>query len=190
MVTKVSDWTVHIMTTTNRALIESRSDARKTLSNKLVWSYLWHRRIIGVLGILLPWALLGFGVILDVDPLPRSLSAHFHFETGPIFVATWCVVGAFLISYYGYHWSDHLVTSAGGIGAIGLAQCPTAGAEVHSVCPAGSIHPAFVALFFISMIVLVVCIFTRSMAVARMDPGRTTRLNLVRWCGFLWYFTP
>ena len=188
MVTKVSDWTAHIMTATNLAPNESLSDARKTLSNRLVWGYLWHRRIIGVLGVLLPLSLWVFGKILDVDPLPSSLSAHFHFDTGPVFVATWCVVGAFLISYYGYHWSDRVVTSAGGIGAIGLAQCPTpgiAGTVVHSVCPAGQIHPAFVALFFISMIVLVVCIFTRSMAV-----DRKTRLNLVRWCGFLWYFTP
>lgn len=134
------------------------------------------------------WALLAFGDILDVDPLPPSLSAHFHFDTGPVFVATWCVVGAFLISYHGYHWSDHVVTWAGGIGAIGLAQCPT-GTDALSVCPAGDIHSAFVALFFVSMTVLVVCVFTRSMAVARMDPDRTTRLNLVRWFGFLWYFT-
>lgn len=184
---------MHIMTATNPALIESQSDTRKTLSNKLVWSYLWHRRIIGLLGVLLPGALL-FGWILDVDPLPSSLSAHFHFDTGPLFIATWCIVGAFLISYHGYHWIDHLVTSAGGTGAIGLAQCPTPaakeGSEVLSFCAAGAIHPAFVALFFISMIVLVACIFTRSNAVISMNPDRTTRLNLVRWCGFLWYFIP
>jgi hypothetical protein len=99
----------------------------------------------------------------------------------------------FLISYNGYHWIDSLVTSAGGIGAIGLTLCPTtvkAGPEVLSFCPAGDAHGVFVALFFISMIVLVVCIFTRSAAVSAMGSNRRTPLKLVEWFGFLWYIIP
>jgi hypothetical protein len=67
---------------------------------RYVRSFLAQRLFIGLLGLLLPVLLLGFGYWLDGHPVPRdSLSAYYYSGVGALFVGVLTTVAFFLIAY-------------------------------------------------------------------------------------------
>jgi len=89
--------------------------------------FLIQRQTLGVLGIILPFACLLFGIL---DPAATgtwygSMSATYFTNARDIFVAVLMMTGAFLITYAGYDWRDRLVNISAGILAMGIALFPT-----------------------------------------------------------------
>lgn len=65
-----------------------------------VRSFLIQRLFIGVLGVTLPFLLVGFGYWVDGHPVPRnSLSVYYYSGVGALFVGVLTTIAFFLIAY-------------------------------------------------------------------------------------------
>src|SRR5258708_38331990 len=80
----------------------------------LLISELTLRRLIGILGIILPVALM----IVGGSPIQPTISNYYYTAAGNIFVGTMCAVGAFLSCYQGWDIRDFLLSLIAGIAAI------------------------------------------------------------------------
>lgn len=96
-------------------------------------SYMRHRKMIGILGLLLP-ILLYVGSITDGKiQIVDSLSAYYHTDSHDIFVGILIAIGIFLITYKGYDLLDKLITSSAGFFIIVLSLFPCYGSNVTYV---------------------------------------------------------
>ncbi|MGQ0610889.1 MAG: hypothetical protein ACT4N9_07280 [Paracoccaceae bacterium] len=110
------------------------SDDAKTM-NRLVISYRLLQRLLGLLGLALPLALMAFSLWTRRPPEP-SISHFYYTQMGGFLVGTLSAVGVFLLCYNGYPdervnpgplrrlWADRTISLLAGIGAIGVAMFP------------------------------------------------------------------
>jgi hypothetical protein len=108
---------------------------QSTEGKQLVVSYLFLRRAVGWIAILLPIVLLVGNLISSAASPPESMSGYYYTDMRNIFVGSLCALGVFLVAYNGYDNVDRWVTSIAGLGAIGVAFCPTKPA----VCVTGAV---------------------------------------------------
>jgi hypothetical protein len=90
-------------------------------------SYSKLRAFIGITGILLP-VLAFFGTLFtgaEDAALQKSISHYYYSKMHIVFVGTLCVLGGFLISYYGTNKWESRLSNLAGICAFGIAACPT-----------------------------------------------------------------
>jgi len=87
-------------------------------------SYLLQRFLIGVLAVLLPFALILVNWAIGHGFQP-SLSGYYYTPMRDIYIGTLCAIGVFLVSYYGYDLADRLITDFAGLGTILTALFPT-----------------------------------------------------------------
>ncbi len=180
------------------------TDKAKEDGNELVLSYLTLRNLIGFGGMLLP-------IALAICPSRRSeymgfepsISDYYYTDRGDILVVMLCVIGAFLIAYYGYEFKEWLLTFVAGICGIGVAFVPTklgcddCPLSVHT--PSGGIfktlagtgwHFAFAATFLFSLAIMSLYFFTRGGSDEHpLDDGhklsqKTKRNRVFRICGW------
>jgi hypothetical protein len=134
---------------------------------QLVVSYLFLRRAVGWIAILLPVVLLVGNLISSTASPPESMSGYYYTDMRNIFIGSLCALGVFLVAYNGYDNVDRWVTSIAGLGAIGVAFCPTKPAVCvpgAATCPApavrqlpasqnvvGDIHLGFALLAFLML---------------------------------------
>jgi hypothetical protein len=123
-------------------------------------SYFTLRKMIGWLGLLLPWT-----VWIISWSNQDSISDYYYTSAGVLFTSVLSLVGAFLISYRGYDKgedtvSDNVLTWIGGILILIVAAVPTPYLGTAGNCPTpicfeheiwGWIHFAAAALFFVTM---------------------------------------
>lgn len=83
-------------------------------------SYYKLRQLIGILGILLPFALIIFGGILQ-----PSLSHYYYSFSHTIFVGTLAALSTFLITYKGTYRLENWLANLAGFCAAGVAIFPT-----------------------------------------------------------------
>lgn len=87
-------------------------------------SYLLLRVLIGVIAVLLPFALVlvnwGIG-----HGFQTSMSGYYYTAMRNIFVGSLCAIGVFLVSYDGYDLADRLITDVAGLCTICIAFFPT-----------------------------------------------------------------
>src|SRR6201997_1630605 len=101
-----------------------QSTTQENASAPLVLSYLLMRLLIGVIAVLLPFALMlvnwacGHGT-------QQSLSGYYYTPMRNIFIGSLCAIGVFLVSYNGYDLADRLVPAFAGLCTILVAFFPT-----------------------------------------------------------------
>jgi hypothetical protein len=110
---------------------ERPADLTDTSDPKVLYarSYLLHRAIVGVLGILLPLGLIVAEAFLDGSVLSRgSLSAYYHTSARDLFVGTLCVIGVLLITYLAGQpdTKDFWLSLVAGIAVLLVVAFPTA----------------------------------------------------------------
>jgi hypothetical protein len=96
---------------------------RTTTANELVMNYLSLRKLVGWIGMLLPFVLL-IAAAMNASR-PDSMSGYYYTPMRNIFVGALCALGVFLIAYDGYDAVDRWITNIAGLAAIGVAFCPT-----------------------------------------------------------------
>ena len=89
------------------------------------------RQIVGWIGTLLPIVLLVGLAISSTQSRPDSMSGYYYTDMRNVFVGALCALGAFLGAYDGYDRVDRWITNVAGLGAIGVAFCPTKPAAAH-----------------------------------------------------------
>ena len=65
----------------------------------LASAYTHLQQIVGVIAVLLPFALLIGNKALSGDELESSISAYYHTPMGDVFVGALCALGVFFLSY-------------------------------------------------------------------------------------------
>jgi hypothetical protein len=94
-------------------------------TKELVISYMFLRKIVGWIGVLLPIVLyIGNEVVFSAGR-PDSMSGYYYTHMRNVFVGTLCALGVFLVAYEGYDEVERWITNIAGFGAIGVALCPT-----------------------------------------------------------------
>lgn len=151
---------------------------RNNETNELVISYLLLRKTVGWIGMLLPFVLIIGNVVMSASR-PDSMSGYYYTPMRNIFVGALCALGVFLIAYDGYDDVDRWVTNIAGLGAIGVAFCPTKPSGPMSTAQnvTGDIHVFFA-----------VCTFTAlGLMALRFTKGCQVPLetNAYRVCGYL-----
>jgi hypothetical protein len=144
-------------------------------------SHVTHRRLIGILGILLPVLLYVIAGLRPTDELPRwglltSVSAYYYTGSVAIFVGVLFALSLFLFSYPGYKgvMADRLVGCLGGAAALGVGLFPTEAPESLSEPNwwshwMGITHYVSAVLLFGSFILFSVWLFRKSSVPKRRD---------------------
>ena len=117
--------------------------------NDYIISYLNLRKIVGAIGILLPFVL-RIGISFFNHEIPYSISSYYYSPMRNILVASLCALGVFLVAYKGYDSLDSRITNVAGGAAIGVALFPTSD---PSFSPAwvGHLHPVFATVAMLSL---------------------------------------
>lgn len=147
-----------------------------------VISYLTLRKAVGVIGLLLPFVLvIGTWILAMNFPAVRSsISSYYYSAMGNVLVGSLCATGFFLWSYKGYARdpgrllgfpiTDNLVSNVAGISAVGVALFPTPpGRDATTLREftaisadfIGLIHVTSAAIFFFSLAIMSICLFTK-----------------------------
>lgn len=88
-------------------------------------SYLTLRKLIGLMGIILPILLpLGVWILGGDAPIQDSISDYYYTKTGNVLVGILFVLGFFLLSYKGYDNQDNFIANLGFLFALGVALFP------------------------------------------------------------------
>jgi len=124
------------------------------------YSYLALRKAVGWIGLLLPFVLM-FGVFLIFkgEIIQESISHYYHTGMGDVFVGALCAVALFLFFYSGHDKWDDWAGNIAGLFAIGVAWFPAT--EVGQSDLTGIIHFTFAALFFLTLALFSLLLFTR-----------------------------
>ena len=99
------------------------------------------RRVVGILGISLPFVLWLFG-----GEMQDSISAYHDTRVGPVFSGVLFTVGWYLFAYRGYERQDDVAGDIACFAAIGVAVFP------HDNCCTEELHYVSAAVLFISLV--------------------------------------
>lgn len=108
----------------DRGEVENSVLQRRPQTNELVISYLQLRKIVGWIGMLLPFVLM-IGNWAVSNARPDSMSGYYYTPMRNVFVGSLCALGVFLIAYNGYDEVDRWITNIAGFCAVCVAFNPT-----------------------------------------------------------------
>jgi hypothetical protein len=138
-------------------------------------SYLTLRKAVGCVGISLPFVLAAGNWLFFAGGLQQSVSDYFYTGMRGVLVGGLCVIGAFLLAHRGHDRWDNLVTNAAGIGAVGVALCPTPPSHPSfRAAVTGYCHFGFGALMFSALAVIALWLFRKA------EPGHRSRRGQLR----------
>lgn len=142
----------------------------------LVIGYIALRRVLGILGFILP-IVVAFGAwIVFGTGLQGTLSNYYHTHMRDVFVGAIWAIAFILYSYKGYDRGDDWVGNLACIFAIGLSLFPaTKDALPSELNTVGIIHVIFAFLFFLMLIYMSAIRFTKSRPNEPLTPQKTWR---------------
>lgn len=154
---------------------------------QLVFTYLEHRKAIGILGLALPLLLLiGGGLVFGVGIRP-SMSDYYYTPMRDVFVGALCVIGFFLFAYRGYRSSRHddVVGNLACLFAVVAALCPTTPAEGATTCDQilGGVHAVSAIAFLSMLVVFCLVLFTRTDPTKVPTDRKLKRNKVYKVCG-------
>lgn len=158
-------------------------------------SYITLRRLIGVLGMILPMICIAGGALFAGTPGQRSISYYYHTNMRDFLVGLLVAVSMFFLTYRGYDRKDRLVTWIIGLAGMGLAFFPILSAE-NPNAPAGlfqiesrfasAVHVASAGVFFVLLALNSIFLFTRhGEKSSRMTKNKKIRNRIYVACGVL-----
>jgi hypothetical protein len=166
------------------------------LNQKQLISYLKLRAMIGLVGILFPIVLLIVGNFLSAcDQVQESLSAYYFTQARDVFVGLLFITGTLLLTYKGYDKTDSILANISGASAIGIALFPTNMGDGSNACSLSSpydmplAHYICAAIFFISLIVFSLFIFTKTDPNEEPTPEKIKRNKVYKICGYIMVLT-
>jgi hypothetical protein len=165
----------------------------KHREQSLIISHLAMRRLIGILGISLPFVIVIGGLTQGPGSLQGSISGYYYTNMRDLLVGILSGVALFLISYKGYDKIDDFVANLSGIFALGMVLFPT-GMFCGRVVKVGMfmlddniseiIHLSFGSLFFLALAFNSLFLFTRKHP-GVMGREKKRRNFIYRTCGIV-----
>jgi len=155
-------------------------------------SYLTLRKFVGLIGILLPFALVTIHMLLVQHAvLLGSMSGYYYTDVRGVLVGSLCAIGVFLFAYRGYdNWKninwDNTLTNAAGVFAVGVALFPTAPVNPSQRAKEiGYIHLTCAGLLFTALAVISFWLFTRTDPATGRSEQKKIRDLIYRGCGIV-----
>ncbi len=150
-------------------------------------SYLTLRKFIGLIGILLPFALVIINMLLVRKAVMQgSMSGYYYTDVRGVLVGSLCAIGVFLFAYRGYGGWDDALTDAAGLFAIGVALFPTApvnpSARARDI---GYVHLTCAGLLFAVLAVIALWQFTKTEPGTERTAQKKRRDLVYRICGIV-----
>ena len=161
----------------------------------LIVSYLAMRRLIGILGITLPFIVVLGGITQGEPGVQGSISGYYYTNMRDLLVGILSGVALFLISYKGYEKIDDIVAKMSGIFALGMIFFPTAmfsgkvvrvGLFFIDDSISEKIHLIFGTLFFLALSFNSLFLFTRRHP-GVMGKEKKRRNIIYRLCGIVMF---
>jgi hypothetical protein len=155
-------------------------------SNDLVFSYLTLRKVIGILGIALPFVVSLGAIIFFKTEIQSSISSYYHTGMRDYFVGTLFVIGFFLLAYRGYERTDDIAGDIAWLSAVGIALFPTTaiGSTTSWARLIGNFHLAFSAVFFLTLAYFSLFLFTKTNPNKPPTKRKLQRNKIYRACGY------
>lgn len=89
--------------------------------SRLTHSYLDLRKTVGLIGVALPFVLMGgLRLFFNTEETPTSISHYYHTGMGDVFVGALCAVALFLFFYSGHDKKDNWLGNIAGFLPLGL----------------------------------------------------------------------
>lgn len=161
-------------------------------SNQII-SYLTQRKLLGYLGVLLPF-LVYFGSQLDgCTAVQNSISAYYFTNVREIFVATLAALALFFVTYKGYNRLDNVLTNLAGFLALNIAIFPSMRETTETihylftfVSPriTDLIHLCSASTFFMILAFISFFVFTKT-GNSPMTSRKISRNRVYQVCGIL-----
>lgn len=163
------------------------SDNNKN-EQSIVDAYLELRKIIGVLGIALPFILILGAWLFFQQGMQTSISSYYYTGMRDVLVGFLFAWGFFLFSYRGYERKDHIAGNYACFFALGVALFPTSpSSETACITPTtGYVHIAFTLAFFSTLIYFCLALFTKSSHPKdKLPVKKQHRNNVYKTCGYI-----
>jgi heme A synthase len=156
-----------------------------------------HRRLIGILGFLLPGLLYLMAGLRPTEGLQpwrclTSVSSYYYTGAVEVFVGVLFALSLFLFSYRGYKndKADRVLGKIGGAASLGVALFPTAAPWGLSEAgwwspPIRVVHYASAVVLFVAFILFSIWLFRKSSIASRRDrpPDKQWRDRICLLCG-------
>jgi len=153
-----------------------------TKYSRHTYSYLGLRQTVGWIGISLPFVLvIGVLLIPGGTTIQDSISHYYHTGMRDVFVGALCAVALFMFFYSGYDKWDDWAGNLAGVFAMGVAWFPTTAAGPSDAT--GMIHFTCAALFFLTLTVFSLFLFTQKDA--NPTPRKLIRNRIYIICGII-----
>lgn len=184
--------------------IPNTADRKKEDSNELVISYMLLRKLIGICGMLLPFALaLNPRRTSEYFGLEPSISDYYYTDRGDFLVVLLSILGIFLFTYKGYNRIEKILMRVSAVCAFGIAfvpttlkcnDCPfsvhTGSGGVFGHIFGEGLHILFAAVFLVSLGYISLKYFPQTDAAepkkAKKDLTRKDKRNIVfKVCGWI-----
>jgi len=181
--------------TQNTPGTDPRDYSQLEKENKLVLSYLTVRKLIGILGFLLPAMLvIGSIIIGSCNEIQPSISNYYHTAMRDVFVGYVCSLSIFLLSYKGYDFKDRIVSALAGTFGLLLVLLPTTfkrnpildcNIECNVSHPdfIGTIHLISAGLFLLSLACFSLFLFTKGETTP--TPEKLIRNKIYKTLGYI-----
>lgn len=145
-------------------------------------SYLTLRRVVGILGALLPVLLaVGCFVLGSCAELQSSISAYCGTEMRDVFVGVLFVIGWFLFSYRGYERKDDIAGDLACFFALGVALFPST-SDSKAI---RTVHFISAAALFLVLAYFSLFLFTKTKKGVPPTPKKKTRNRIYVACGVI-----
>ncbi len=165
---------------------------REEKKSDLVISYENLRRMIGILGMALPFACAIGGALFTHIGIQPSISDYYYTNMQDIFVGILVGVAMFLVTYKGYDKRDQYITSGAGIASVGIALLPTniigkplvrVGVFDLTSKTSNIFHSIFAILFFGLLAYMSIFLFTLSNPDTSISKNKRRRNRIYIICG-------
>ncbi len=169
----------------------------RSKNRSIIISYLSLRKLIGILGMLLPFICV-FGVILFSKPgvctVYDSISYYYHTNIRDFFTGLLSVLSMFLVTYKGRELIDNIITIIIGIAGFCVAVFPclisrtsTTPVGIFQINPelSNTLHIISAAVFFILLGINSMCLFTLSNEKVISNLMKIKRNIIYKVCGII-----
>jgi hypothetical protein len=155
-------------------------DENEPPGERVLVSYLTLRRMVGGLGIALPFLVVAWGSCLagkfEIRP---SISDYYHTSTGDLFVGILFTIAWFLFAYRGPERKDDIAGDLAAVFALGVALLPH-----DAPSPWGTLHFLSAAALFLVLTYFSMALFTKTGGTkAQMTGNKVIRNRLYTTCG-------
>jgi len=164
-------------------------------NRSIIISYIALRRLIGILGMLLPFICILGGLLFAALYVEPSISDYYYTNMRDFFVGLLFGVSLFLITYKGYELIDGLVTSASALAGFGIAlfpclhgSSPTDPVGIFQLSPqlSNTIHLSCAAVFFTLLAINSIFLFTLTKRKTLLPTKNKKKRNIVYiTCGII-----